>query len=287
MRKYVFGTVLAVFLMLSLAWVTPAQVKTFELQLKEEIEDKIISIGQRLENDENMDQIINLHENAQIRSIFQQLADPDSDLDDLAAQYINIIDINQLEVLIEDLNEDYGADIDSVFSSINNLKKKKKAKDDAGNYMVRFLNGDIKVNKVDSSDPKKDSLVFTSDGSIVFPNGESLSLFDWERILDFLESLQELGIVGQIFGLFIMIAAIPLVFGYEIISTFLMEIGFVISIVMGILGIISTIVSIILDALFDIDKNTAKPNQRKLPLFKRLRVWMKYIFNNFNQKLIC
>jgi hypothetical protein len=160
-KKIVIGTIFATFILLSITWLTPAYVKAYELQTKQEIIDKINEIGERLGADDDFKLLIQLHENQEMENIFKQAINTESDAEikALAQQYLDIIDKDQLKSVLLQLEGKYGEDVEALKTSINNLDKN-KGYNLAGNYYkVEQYENRLKIIKKNNEEHEENSIL--------------------------------------------------------------------------------------------------------------------------------
>ena len=287
-RTIIFGAVASAFLVLSMAWLVPVQVKAYEMQSEKEIYNKITEMGQRLENDANFDLLIQLHSSQEIENIFHQVLQTDNseDMQALAQEYINIIGREQLNQIFTEINEDYGEDLEAVSTSLEKLYGDKK--DATGNFRVEQADGKLKVTKLESIELKENSLVFTEEGNIIFPDGSIFTQVDWAKLADFCFQLAWIGIIVGYAGLFVAYLGLFLeMLGFQEVGMILSDLGLNIAIV----GIIFAYVFMFLWLLFTwIDSNNDKPKNSKFenyPLIERLLLKVKIILQQFFKKIRC
>jgi len=152
MRKTIlFGAIFSAFLVLSIAWVVPVQVKAYELNTAEEIKNKIDEMGQNLANDEDIQQLIDLNSNQEIENIFKQVAKAETsdEIRKLADEYVEIIGKEQLNQVLENIGQEYLEDYNSIITSLKNLFSGEN-NNEIGTYRIEQVNDKLKI-----KNPKK------------------------------------------------------------------------------------------------------------------------------------
>jgi hypothetical protein len=289
-KTIIFGAIMSAFLVLSMTWLAPVQVKAYEMLTTEEIENKINEMGQRLENDDNFAQIVEMHSNQDIQNIFKQLfqVDTQAEIQDLANEYVDILGKEQLNLLLGNLNQEFGEDLEAVTSSLNNLFGQENTKGELSNYRVEQVNGKLKVTKLDTIELKENSLIFTKEGNIIFPTGQTFSLIDWQKIADFFYALAGIGLILTYAGLIIeWIGIILFIEGDYELGNFLVELGYNMGIIAAIFGIIFTILATFFEKLADNQDKTRVTRNKLVHLIENLRIRLLILLQKFIQRITC
>jgi hypothetical protein len=277
------------FLMLSVGWIVPIQVKAVELHTAKDIEEKIIEMGNRLEADDNFAQLIALHENKEIKDIFVEMFNTDSDVDVnlLAQQYVDTIGMDQLNYLLTELNDCYAEDFSSVTTSLNKLFKDTNTKDDSSYFRVEEVDDKLKITKLDSKELKEGAILFSLDGEMIFTNGQSLSLGIWQNLADFCGSIAKLGVPLYIFSYFIQIISIVLSkAGFDSLANVFMEFGYYLTIIAGMWTTFWLTLSVFFEKLAG-KNNSSRIKLPKMFLLDRIRIRLLKFLSNFFHRLSC
>ena len=285
-RTIIFGAVASAFLVLSMAWLVPVQVKAYEMQSEKEIYNKITEMGQRLENDANFDLLIQLHSSQEIENIFHQVLQTDNseDMQALAQEYINIIGREQLNQIFTEINEDYGEDLEAVSTSLEKLYGDKK--DATGNFRVEQADGKLKVTKLESIELKENSLVFTEEGNIIFPDGSIFTGIDWEKLADFCLELAFAGIVVAYAGMFVAYFGMILeMIGFVKLGSTIFIYGYTVAKIAIIFGLVFEVLSFFFVWLSSQEDKEKTLRIKIFDSMEILRLRLRYILDNFFHKI--
>jgi len=288
MRKTIlFGAIFSAFLVLSIAWVVPVQVKAYELNTAEEIKNKIDEMGQNLANDEDIQQLIDLNSNQEIENIFKQVAKAETsdEIRKLADEYVEIIGKEQLNQVLENIGQEYLEDYNSIITSLKNLFSGEN-NNEIGTYRIEQVNDKLKIKKLDTIKFKENSLVLTGEGNIIFPNGETVTQDIWANLAEFCLQLSNIGLFVEYVGLIIeYIGVILTLFGFVELGGLLVEIGFAIVIVGFIWAMFFLILSMFFEALSQDGKS--KTVNKKLFLIEKIRIKILNFIRQFFQRIAC
>ena len=271
-RRMIFGLVISVFILLSLTWITPVQVKA-----SEEDESKIVEAinnyyNHQLQESEDLDQLIDMHNNEDIEDIFKQVlkAKSESELSQLAQDYKKEIDFDQVLDIGQRLEAEFGEEFNSIENQILTLLNNKEQRDtEEYYYEISLDENGIKVTKSENEPSSEDSIIIRgSDGALKLSDSEWTSPEWLENLKDFLNMCGMAGffvsyagiIVGQL-GLLIGLL------GLERIGHFIFTLGMR----AGFLGLMMTMGSAIIlmfvdiiEKLFEKSRSVNKTSSSKL-----------------------
>ncbi len=288
MKKILFGAIISAFLLLSMSFLTPVQVRAYEMQSAEEIKSKAEEITQIMENDNNILELIELHDNEDIRNIFIDVinAESDSEIDELVDDYLEEIDKDQLKELDAKLDQDYGEDYNSIKTSMNNLFDDEEKT--SGNYRVRYLDGKIRVKKLDEVKTKENSLVFTEEGDIVFPNGWTLTKSMLRNLADFFCRLMQIFGILEFSGAWIMFIGAMLLphLGLNL-GGLIIEFGAYWGMFWGMLAIGSGVLCMFFNAIAEPEGESKTIQNKKVFLLEELRISIINLIKRVLQGLTC
>ena len=287
--KIVFGSILSALMLITVAFIAPVQVKANDMQTAEKIKEKIEEIGQRLDNDNKITQLIQLHQSQEIEDIFIAVLESNSEdeINNLADDYINLIGKDQLNLLLTDIDQEYNTGFISVITSLTNLFGNKNSKSSSDIFRVEQVDGKLKIIKLEEIKLKENTLIFTGEGNIIFPNGRTVTQIDWGKLADFCTALSNIGLAIEIAGLIIEYIGIILVFlGFAELGDFLVNAGFALGMAGFIFGMIFLILSEFFRSLAE-DEKSRNHNNKLLTLIENIRMKIQIILQRFYHKLAC
>jgi hypothetical protein len=181
-----------IFLLISIAWVTPIQVRAYELT-KQEIVDKINEIGERLGSDDDFKLLIQLHNNQDVADIFKRVlnADSEDEIDLLVQEYLDIMDANLLKSLFLRLDDKFGRDIESITSSVYGLDRDKKFNLAGNFYKITENDEGLKVIKQKTEEIEEETWLIRGE-DLAFKhtnNGDWTTKEELAKLKDFSDAL--------------------------------------------------------------------------------------------------
>jgi len=166
MRKTIFGVILAVFLMLSVSFISPVTVKAAELDRKEILEN-INDLINSLLSEKNS--LLTIIEDSETTAIVSQLmnAENEETKKDLIIQYSDLIESKYADEL-EILDSSSSAYINNLVDLLSDVNIEfDDESDDAIYYKITKTPNSIKVSKTESETIADNEVLFrTSDGSV-------------------------------------------------------------------------------------------------------------------------
>jgi len=186
MNKIVFGSIFSAFLLVSLAWLTPINVKAAESE-KEELKDMLLDFVITITNDEDYKKMIN---DTEIKAISLEILNTENendkdnlmqDFDDLLkAKYLDLINryiptFQSLKNKIDDMN-------------INTQNVEEKINDEYY-YKIDVETDKFNIIKQKDENIEGSTILISSDASIKIPGHGWISEDIFEDILDFLREL--------------------------------------------------------------------------------------------------
>jgi len=281
---------ISAFLVLSVGWLAPVQVKAYEMQNAKEIKNKMEEMGQNLKNDDNIAQLIDLHSKQEIENIFKELmhAETDDQIQNLVNQYLDIIGIDQLEPLLYNIDQTYSSGFNSIITSINNLFGQINNNPDIGDYRVEQVNGKLKITKLETIELKENTLIFTGEGNIIFPNGQTITQDIWQQLSDFCFFLSYVGLAVEFAGLIIeWIGIILVAFGFVELGDALVNFGFSLGMVGFVFAMVFLVLSEIFRRLADSNENISKTKNRDMFFLEKLQTKIINFLKQILQRITC
>jgi hypothetical protein len=271
-RRIIFGVVLSAFVLLSLTWLTPVQVKASEEDGSKIVEAINRYYNHQSEQPDDLNQLIDMHNNEDIQDIFNQvlLAQSESELNQLAQDYKDIIDFGQVLDIGQRLNLEFGEEFNSIENQILSLLNNKEQRDtEEYYYKISLDENGIKVTKSENEQNSEDSIIIRgSDGAIKLSDSEWSSP-DWlENLKDFLNMCGGAGFFVSYAGIIIgQLGLILALLGLEKIGHFIftlgMRVGFI-GLMMSMGSVVILMFIDIIEKLFEKSRETYNKSATKL-----------------------
>ncbi len=281
-KRTLLVSIISVFVMVSVTWAIPANVKAYEAEGKI-ILNELIKYSKSLSKDSDFQQLIDLHSNEKMENIFKQVlnAKNEQQINDLADQYLNLIDLEKMNEIIERLNQRYKTQLDILSLDINNLYNSKK---DSYNlpikecyYKITENEDGIRIVKLDTEESSEDTILIRgSDGAIKISDGEWIDHDALDKLKEFLNYLAVGGIIGSYVGIYVGMIGLALAeLGLERIGYLIFRFGMR----LGVFGLFISIYSYVLLMIIDvfekildkIDDDNAKQKNKSSKLIEILK----------------
>jgi hypothetical protein len=284
--KIVFGSILSAVMLITVAFVAPVNVNATELNTAEKIKEKIEELGFRLENDETIIQLIDLHSTQEVEDIFTQVlnAETDDEIRSLANQYVELLGKEELNSIFNLINQKYGSGMNLIISSLQKLFGDREGNSNI--YRIEQTNNKLKVTELDEVELKENTLIFKGDGELILPNGAGVTQVDWDKLADFCFQLSQLGLAVEIAGLIIeYIGIILTLLGFEELGYFLVNAGFAI----GMTGFVIAMLFLILSEFFRklAEEDGARNINYKPTFLENIRYRFLILLQRFIYRLTC
>lgn len=228
MKNKIYISIFSALLLISVSFVTPIHVKADEMESRKLFKE-MKTYSEELSNDDDFQELANLHCNEEIVQIFQDLlnAETNEDIQKLANEYIEIIDIEEVNEIGLRLDEKLGDSFDSIIQKANNLYDSLSGDEDDIEDYYYVVEDDLKISKYRTEISKEDKLIIRGcDGSMKIGDGTWISQSDIDDIMEFLLQLQFAGIAIFYFGYAIgMIGLLLSLAGFEVIGHFIFTFG--------------------------------------------------------------
>ena len=246
-KKIAFATILSVFILVSVAFITPVNAINLEkASVEGEMHEKLSKISKNVANDGKLQDLIALHDYQEIKEIIKKVLDPknNENLDALVSDYMQILEnkgiTDQVVNKFNSMLGSYNSDLSQIRQLVDKIENNEAEPDDYKNYnyYIKSDSQGIKVKRRATYMPLGNAVIVKgADLSVYIPG---VGLLDWGEILNKLiaffttlaQALDKVGmailVITDVVGL---IGVVLLAFGFERIGTFIAEIFYYLAIV--------------------------------------------------------
>jgi len=162
MKKTIFGVILAAFLVMSVSWITPINVKAAESASKQ-MNEKLVQLAEDLLDDNDLKALV---ENEGLKEILDQIRDANTqdEKEYFAEQYVAFIQNDEgLRTAFDSLKSEYSDDIDTLTKLAERIINNNDFESNGKFYELDIENNELKVEKVDSDNVEGDAIILTPD----------------------------------------------------------------------------------------------------------------------------
>jgi len=162
MKRTIFGVILAAFLVMSVSWITPINVKAAE-SASEQMSEKLVQLAEKLLDDNDLKALV---ENEGLKEILDQIreANTQDEKEYFAEQYVAFIQNDEgLRTAFDSLKSKYSDDIDTLTKLAERIINNNDFESNGKFYELDIENNELKVEKVDSDNVEGDAIILTPD----------------------------------------------------------------------------------------------------------------------------
>ena len=267
-RRTVVGSILSVFMLVVVTCIIPVNVKAYETE-EEKILDELNGFSEQLSEDSDFKNLALMHESLALENIFKQVlnAENSNQIETLANQYVELVDIEKINQLTESLTGKYRLDFETLTFDITNFYQSHSENYDESIESFYYKisedeNGMRIIKQKSDKSSENDILIQGSDGAMKISNGEWITQDALDNLKEFFNILIGAGAIGMYAGIYLGLIGLALAeIGFENFGFLLFRFGMRFGVFSLFTAIYSSVFLMLIDVLekqFDNEESTHK-----------------------------
>jgi len=232
-KRTIIVSIMSILMLVTISWIIPANVQAYKTEGNRILEE-IKNYSKNLSEDADFQQLINLHSSQEMEDIFKQVltADNENEIHDLADQYVDLINVEDLNQISHKLNNKYTNRFNILKLDIYNLYNSNSDDYDQNSeefyYKITEDENGLIIDKIENEDTSEDTILIRgSDGAIKISDGDWITQDALDNLKEFLNYLAVGGIIASYFGIYLGMWGLALAeIGFERIGYLLFRFGF-------------------------------------------------------------